>query len=34
MRQIDGAMTVVKAISLSEFIEQRHIETEMENLLN
>jgi hypothetical protein len=33
-RRIDGALTVVKAISLSGSIERRHIKTEMENLLN
>jgi hypothetical protein len=33
-RRIDGALTVVKAISLSGSIERRQLETEMENLLN
>jgi hypothetical protein len=33
-RQIDGKLAVVKAISLSGSIERRHIEAEMENLLN
>jgi hypothetical protein len=34
LRRIDGAMTVVKAISLSALIELCHIETEIDNLLN
>jgi hypothetical protein len=34
LRRIDGALTVVKAISLSGSIERRQIETEVENLLN
>jgi hypothetical protein len=33
-RRINGRLTVVKAISLSGSIEQRQLETEMENLLN
>jgi serine/threonine protein kinase len=33
-RRIDGALTVVKAISLSGSIERRQIETEIDNLLN
>jgi hypothetical protein len=34
LRRIDGTLTVVKAISLSESIERRQIETEFENRLN
>jgi hypothetical protein len=34
LRRVDGALAVVKSVSLSPLLERRQIETEIENLLN